>query len=53
MEATLELPVKTIEDKKVIHFIEIFKSEDKKLRIPCANEEIAKRIQASYKSLNN
>lgn len=34
------------------YFILIERAKNKKVRIPCANEEVAKRILASFKLLN-
>lgn len=33
----------------LVHFIELEKSENKKIKIPCSNENIAAKVIASFK----
>lgn len=35
------------------YFIEIIKSNDKKIKIPCSNEAVAKKILAAYSNNNS
>ena len=39
--------------KGLPHFVIIQKAEGKKIKIPCANENVAKKILASYSNYNS
>lgn len=40
--------IKPQSQPKSIYYIEIQKSENRRIKIPCSNEEVGKRILASY-----